>query len=80
MTYIVLEIQTNNGVAAIVPPLAYTDRNAAESKFHTILSAAAVSQNEEHAAIMITSDGRLLRNECYRHEPASEEENENEDE
>ena len=73
MTYIVLEVQTNNGVAAIVPPLAYTDRNAAESKFHYILSIAATSAIEEHAVCLLTSDGRVLRNECYRHEPAPSE-------
>ena len=67
MTYIVLEIQTNDGVTAIVPPFAYTDRNAAESKFHTVLAAAAVSAVEEHAAVLLTSDGRVVRNECYRH-------------
>lgn len=67
MTYIVLEIQTNGGVTAIVPPLSYTDRNAAESKFHTVLATAAVSTVEEHAAVLLTSDGRVVRNECYRH-------------
>lgn len=67
MTYIVLETQTNGGVTAIVPPLAYTDRNAAEAQFHNILAYAATSAVEEHAALLLTSDGRLLRNECYRH-------------
>ena len=75
MTYIVLEMQTDAGVTAIVPPLAYTDRNAAESKFHQVLSVAATSTVEEHAASLITSDGRLIRNECYHHpKPVEEEE------
>ena len=30
MTYIVLEMQTSNGVTAVVPPATYTDRNEAE--------------------------------------------------
>jgi hypothetical protein len=67
MTYIVLETQTTGGVTAIVPPLVYTDRNAAEAHFHTVLAAAAASTVEEHAAMLLTSDCRLLRNECYRH-------------
>ena len=67
MTYIVLETQTTHGVTAIVPPLAYYDRNEAEAQFHTILAAAAISEVEEHAAVLLTSDGRVLRNECYRH-------------
>lgn len=69
MTYIVIEMQTNNGTTAIVPPISYTDRNAAEANFHSILAAAAVSSVEEHAAMLITNDGHLLRNECYKHEP-----------
>lgn len=67
MTYIVMEMQTNSGVTAIVPPVAFTDRNAAEASFHSILSYAAVSAVEEHAVVMITSDGRVVRNEVYRH-------------
>ena len=68
MNYIVIETQTTNGVTAIVPPVIYTDRNQAESKFHQILTSAAVSNVEEHTATMLTTDGRLVRpSECYRH-------------
>lgn len=73
MTYIVLELQTNNGVTAIVPPLSYSNRNTAESKWHEILATAAVSSIEEHAASILTSDGRLVCNQCYRHEQSTEE-------
>ena len=71
MTYIVIETQTNDGITAIVPPLTYTDRNEAESKFHNILSFAATSSVEEHTAMLLTSDGRMIRNECYRHTPVN---------
>ena len=67
MTYIVLEMQTNDGTTALVPPAIYTTRQEAESKYHLILTAAAVSQIEEHAATILTGDGRLVRNECYHH-------------
>lgn len=67
MTYIVIETQTNGGVTAIVPPVAFTDRDQAESRFHSILASAAISSVEEHACSLLTSDGRLVRNECYRH-------------
>lgn len=67
MTYIVIETQTTGGVTAVVPPVSYTDRNQAEAKLHTVLAAAAVSQVEEHAAMILTSDGRVVRSECYRH-------------
>lgn len=73
MTYIVLETQTNDGVTAIVPPVAYTDRNAAEAAFHLILASAATSAIEEHTAMLLTSDGRLVRqSECYRHPKAAQ--------
>lgn len=68
MTYIVLEMQTNNGVTALVPPVTYTDRNAAEAKFHSILANAAISNVEQHTAVILTNDGRLVRSsECYHH-------------
>lgn len=69
MTYIILEMQTNNGTTAIVPPASYTDRNQAESAFHSALAVAAVSSVEEHAVVMVTGDGHLIRNECYTHYP-----------
>ena len=78
MTYIVIELQTTNGSTSHIITT-HTDRNSAESKFHTILAAAAVSQVEEHAALILTHDGRMVRNEVYRH-PAQEEEQEEEPE
>lgn len=51
MSYIVLEMQTNNGTTAIVPPFVYTNQKEAESKFHAVLAAAAVSNVEEHTAV-----------------------------
>lgn len=44
-------------------------RQKAEAKFHEILAAAAVSDTATHAAIMFTSEGFPLRNECYHHDP-----------
>lgn len=73
MTYIIIEMQTTAGTTAIVPPATYSDRNQAEAAFHTILAAAAVSAVEEHTAVMLTSDGRIVRSECYRHPQAAEE-------
>ena len=83
MTYIVLELQTNDGVTSNVPPAPYTDRLAAESKFHQVLQYAAVSSVESHAVSLLTEDGRVVRNECYKHpkpEPEPEEEEETEPE
>ena len=44
-------------------------RQMAEAKFHEILAVAAVSDTASHAAIMFTSEGFPLRNECYHHDP-----------
>ena len=68
MTYIVMEMQTSNGTTTIAPPVSFADRNQAESRFHSILASAAVSAVEEHAVVMLTGDGRLVRpSEVYRH-------------
>lgn len=68
MTYIVQETQTTNHVTALVPPVTFTDQLEAESKYHLVLSAAAVSQVDEHACMLFTADGNMLMSKCYRHE------------
>lgn len=45
----------------------------AESKFHEILAAAALSDTAYHAAILFTSEGFPMKHECYKHEVAPEE-------
>ena len=40
----------------------------AESKYHEVLSAAAVSTMAEHSAILFTSEGFPKANKCYKHE------------
>lgn len=44
-------------------------RQKAEAKFHEILAVAATSDTASHAAILFTSEGFPLRNECYKHDP-----------
>ena len=74
MSYIVMEIQTDqNGGVAIVPPSSFNDRNTAEQKYHTILAAAAVSNVPVHAAVMMVNDGRIVMSQFYEH-PVPEEE------
>ena len=65
MTYIVIELQTNTDGAVSNLVYSYTDRNQAEQQYHLILSSAAVSQLPTHAAVLLTSDGRMLANQCY---------------
>ena len=67
MTFIVIELQTdeNEHTANIVS--AYENRNEAESKYHQILTAAAVSDINTHAAVLIDSRGNLEKSEYYLH-------------
>ena len=66
--YIVIEIQNSGTVATIVNQ--YADKNTAESAYHQILSAAAVSSVPTHAAVLMTDEGVWLRSEVYHHAPA----------
>jgi len=72
MKYIVIELQTNadGTVGNIVN--AYDDRNAAESQYHSVLSAAAISNVPVHSCIMITSEGRPLDWKFYDHRTSTE--------
>ena len=38
-----------------------------EAKYHEVLAAAAVSGLAEHAAIMFSSQGFPIMNQCYKH-------------
>lgn len=42
----------------------------AESKFHEILSAAAISDTLEHSAIIFSTEGFPLAHQCYKHDVA----------
>ena len=74
MTYVVMELQTNGETTAVVPPVSYSNKQQAEAAYHTILSAAAVSQVEKHAAVIVADNGQIVRSECYYHPTESEEE------
>ena len=66
--YIVLEIQTYaNGTVATLPPIIKASRDEAESAYHSILSAAAVSELPLHSAILMSNEGRELMHQAYVH-------------
>lgn len=67
MKYIVIEMQTNadGTVGNIVT--AHDTRNEAESKYHAVLSAAAVSSLPCHTAILVASDGEDWQAQHYEH-------------
>ena len=65
--YIVIELQTydNGTVGNIVNK--YDTLNEAESKWHSVLAAAAVSTLPVHAAVILTNAGTLIRSEYFMH-------------
>lgn len=66
--FIVIEMQKDaNGNVAIVTPAMYDNQNEAESKFYTVLAAAAVSNIPKHSVTMLHEDGFVIRNETYIH-------------
>lgn len=67
MKFIVLEIQTNVDWTIGTLIDSFDTRNEAESKYHLVLSSAAVSQIPMHSASMLTSDGKLLACQSYTH-------------
>lgn len=74
--FIVLEFQTDAaGTTVVAPPLTYATLNEAKSKYHLILSSAAVSSVVYHAAAIMYSNGNLIESECFEHipEPTPEE-------
>lgn len=81
--YYIIEIQQYaNGEYGHQVHFAYDEdaskaRLKAESKYHEVLAAAAVSELQSHAATLLTADGRVIMNQCYKHtlptpEPAVE--------
>lgn len=69
MTYITFEIQLNNGTVGTLVET-FPDRLQAESKYHTILAAAAVSPVPVHSAVLMTDEGFVLMADCYKDKPA----------
>jgi hypothetical protein len=63
---IILELQkTGNTLAHLLTT--HESRDEAESKYHTVLSAAAVSSVNVHSAVMLDDTGRWIKGETYYH-------------
>lgn len=65
--YLVIEIQTdaNDTVSTLVTQ--HTTLNEAESKYHTVLAAAAISSVPYHAAVLMQNFGNVLMSHYYSH-------------
>lgn len=82
--YYIIEIQLlQNGEYEHIVHYAYDEnpnkaRLKAESKYHEVLSVAAVSETKKHSAIILSDESFPIMNECYIHEFEEEEETQNE--
>lgn len=66
--YIVIELQKNaEGVVSNIVT-SHNTKEEAESKYYSILAAAAVSNIPVHSAIIVSEDGFPVKNNCYKHE------------
>lgn len=66
--YIVIELQKNKDghVANIVTE--HETLAQAQSKYHAVLSAAAVSGIPIHSAILVSEEGFPVEHQCWKHE------------
>ena len=66
--FIIMEIQTNNGIAAIVTPIQTAQtQNEAFSNYHSILAVAATSNVECHTAMILNERGEFIARESFEH-------------
>ena len=72
ISYLVIELQTANDGTVSTLTYQFTDRNQAESKYHYIMSFAAVSELPLYAAMIITNTGETLMSGYYNHMPEPE--------
>ena len=63
--YIVLEIQASDTIATTIN--SYEDRNTAESRYHQILAAAAMSTVPHHSAVLMNEVGDTIKSDSYTH-------------
>lgn len=65
--YIVIELQIAQDGTAGNFVFTYTDINQAESKYHTILASAAISNVYRHSAAILNDRGETMKSESFRH-------------
>ena len=70
--YIVQEIQTSGNSTALLPAITKQDKNEAESAFHSICAAAAISSVTVHTAIVYDEHGNMVMSKYYEHLPENE--------
>jgi hypothetical protein len=66
MNYKVIELQTNGETTAHIVTTE-TDQPHAEQKFHTVMAAAAVSNVDIHACVILNEFGAIVQQGYYSH-------------
>ena len=67
MKYLVIEIQKNTDGTVGNFVWSYDNIDEAESKYHSVLSIAAVSALPVHSAVILNETGYSVRSQCYTH-------------
>lgn len=72
--YAAMGIITEQGGATKQPSVRYfTDRNEAERQFHLYCAAACTSSDAIYAAILMTTEGFVLEQKVWKHDPPAPE-------
>lgn len=66
--YIVIELQKNKDGKVGNMVTSHDTLAEAESKYHSILAAAAMSEVAAHSAIIVSEEGFPVQHQCYKHE------------
>ena len=65
--YIVVELQKNEqGVVSNIVT-SFNTLAEAESKYYTVLAAAAIRKIPVHSAIVVSEEGFPVKHQCYKH-------------
>lgn len=75
--YVAIELKLAQDGTFTVSTFKKETRDEAERAYHSILSGAATSDAAVHSAAIMNPEGKLLKSECYKHDPPEEEVNEN---
>ena len=69
--FIIQEIQTTNGVPALLPAVVKPTRQEAESVFYTLCGSAVVSAVPVHTVMVYTAEGFAIPElcKCFQHDP-----------
>lgn len=66
MNYAIIELQTDNGTTAIVPPVVYADAREAEAVFLEKCAYARRSGLPCHAVALLDEEGKIVARKAFK--------------